>query len=1004
MLPANPLLQLTPARARKALQRIGDAIWLPPQALTVEYAGCSREHVSLAVARKRTRETVTSSFCWGQLEDQAWFRIVIPAELADGSQHLEWKEQGESTAYVDGVPYAGLDIGHHHCPIPSGCREIWMEVMALESGIWLRDQTQRPALTADGCRFEGAFARRRDPLAWEVFHSFDVLLDLLQSEHGRNPSQRTPFGREIGYISALEDVTPLYRRLLRLIERAVCAYETGGLPACRESLTAAYAALKGRNDLVRCRLTGHAHIDLVWLWTEKAAEFKAVHTFATANRLMGQYPEFRFGYSQPASYRAVGRRAPELLEAVRGRIEAGQWEAVGAAEVESDTLIACGEALARSLIVGQDGFRDLQGKESEVLWLPDVFGYSACLPQILAQTGVKYFFTTKLHWGSLTLFPYSSFLWQGSDGSEILAHVSQGMGYNMNVRASEIRSAANEYRQSDVHEEMLMACGYGDGGGGVTEAMCERARRLEDLAGTPACAWGRIDDYFKGLEPVRADLPAYQGELYLQYHRGVLTTHGNLKAAFRATERALQIWEAAHCVSGRGEIDIEAWRRMIFAQFHDYIPGSSVPEVYEEAIPELETLAARALAAARTALASTESQESALFNPLLIARSVTHAGKIYQLPPLAGIPLAQLSPLDAPAVRAQPDRLANDRLEARFDAAGRITDLRIDGTPMALHQPLGQLALYPDQPHFFEAWDIDRSSLAQPSYPSGGRYLDHHEGGDGAYLRFETPVTAQSRIRTTYRLAPGSPVLEVDYEIHWDETEHLLKVLFPTAYNGSHARFGDPFGSTLRSQQPGKPYDEAQWESAGNRWALVADDGEQEGLFVVTEAKYGWSCRSGTLGLSLLRSAKLPDNPNAAAQPPRERQRAYSDLGVHHIRIALGRFDPAATREETPAAWADRLFTPAIPYHGSAQTCGLINIEGGPSLHPSWAKPEADGEWTLRLHETLGRRGQLRLRLAEGYRATAVQLDGKPSQTTNGNCSYAFTPYQILSFRISAED
>ena len=298
---------------------------------------------------------------------------------------------------------------------------------------------------------------------------------------------------------------------------------------------------------------------------------------------MEDYPEFRFGYSQPASYRAVEKRAPALMQEVRGKIRQGRWEAVGAAEVESDTLLSCGEGLVRSLLLGQDGFRDLQGRPSEILWLPDVFGYSDALPQILVQTGVKYFFTTKLHWGSITLFPHSSFLWQGSDGSEILAHVSQGMGYNMNVLPGEIRSAVREYRQADVHDEFLMPSGFGDGGGGPTPEMCERARRLRDLAGCPPTSWGRIDEYFNGLEEIRDRLPTYRGELYLQYHRGVLTTHGDLKAAFRELERALQIREAAHAVTGRGPVPVESWRRMVFAQFHDYIPGSSVASVYREA-------------------------------------------------------------------------------------------------------------------------------------------------------------------------------------------------------------------------------------------------------------------------------------------------------------------------------------------------------------------------------------------------------------------------------------
>lgn len=386
MLPQNPLLQLTPTRAETTLKRIAEQIWKGHIPLKTAYAGSSSEHVSIDIAQTRSLQPVDQSFFWGELEDQAWFRITIPDTHQDGSWFLEWKGQGESTAYIDSVPYAGLDVGHHECPLPTKCSEVWIEVMALESGIWVPNAKERPALTEEGCRFTGASLKQRDDIAWEVYHSFEVLLDLLKSEYENNPSLRTPFARQIGYNSPLEDVTPLYRRLVRHIENATVAYESGGLEACRDCLRVSYQKLKGHAEELKCRLTGHAHIDLVWLWTEKAAQFKAVHTFATANLLMDRYPEFRFGYSQPASYRAVEKRSPALMEKVRKRIASGQWEAIGAAEVESDTMMACGEALARSLMIGQDGFAELQGKR-----LRKHFGYPtfSAIPRAFLRSSKK---------------------------------------------------------------------------------------------------------------------------------------------------------------------------------------------------------------------------------------------------------------------------------------------------------------------------------------------------------------------------------------------------------------------------------------------------------------------------------------------------------------------------------------------------------------------------------------------------------------------------------------
>ncbi|MEX0331759.1 MAG: alpha-mannosidase [Puniceicoccaceae bacterium] len=1002
MLPDTPFLQLVPARAKAAQQRMREEIWSPVQSLPVEWAGSSREHVSLREVKQRKRTRIKAPFRWGKMEDQTWFHIQIPPAIRDGHHFLEWKEQGESTAYIGGLPFAGLDVAHHECRIPKGCREIWMEVMALETGIWLTPPPARPAINDNGCRFSGATAKQRNDLAWEVCHDFEVLLDLLEDEYNRQPELRTPFGQAVGHASPLEAVSVLYRRLARHLENAVNAYDNGGLAAVQKSLKSTYASLRGQAEAIRCRLTGHSHMDLVWLWTEKASSFKAVHTFATINRLMEDYPELHFGYSQPASYRAVEKRSPPLMKAVRQRIQSGRWEPVGAADVEFDTLLPCGEALVRAILVGQEGFQDLQGKPSEILWLPDVFGYSDALPQILEQTGVKYFFTTKLHWNSISKFPYSSFIWQGPDGSEVLANVIEGSGFNMNVKPGEIRKGATEYRQADVHDEFLMPCGFGDGGGGVTPEMCERARRLQDLAGTPQSAWGRIDEFFAGLETVRKQLPSHRGELYLQFHRGILTTHGELKARFRAAERSLQTWEAAHCARGRGNIDTHAWKRMIFAQFHDYIPGSSIPEVYKEALPELKTLADKGLSATKKVL-SRKGGKNCLFNPLPLSRNVIFRGKVRSLPPLCGKQLTDLAKLETPEVAATSSTLSNGRVAVRFDQQGRIRSMRVDGNAIPQKAAMGQLMLYPDHPHAFEAWEIDRSTLTAGSLVTGLSFVEAHCSESCGCLVFAGQLGQGSQVRIEYILEAASPVLKIEYTIDWREREQLLKVFFPTDFNGSRARFGSPFGSTPRSQQPGKVDDEAQWEVAGSRWAMVSDDSEQEGLFVISQAKYGWTARSGNLGLSLLRSARTPTTQRLESGQEDLSSKHFSDMGQQTMRIAIGRFDAPSPREELPAALAESLYTPPVSYVGHPCSCGLQGLEGGESLLPCWAKPEGNNNWTLRLHETLGRRGSALLRLEPGWSALRIGLCGNPVKPQPKGGRIKFKPYELLSLLISKD-
>ena len=626
----------------------------------------------------------------------------------------------------------------------------------------------------------------------------------------------------------------------------------------------------------------------------------------------------------------------------------------------------------------------------------------------MRQTGVDYFFTTKLTWSSINLFPYSSFIWRGIDGSEVLVHVTQENGYNQVASPEEIRRGARAYRQSDVHDQYLAPTGHGDGGGGVTEEMCERARRVQSLAGMPEVTWGRVDEFFDNLNRVRSKLPSWQGELYLEYHRGVLTTHSDLKARFRQCERALQTWEAARCATGRGEIDEKPWRRLVFAQFHDYIPGSSIWEVYEEGLPEIASISENALARAAAELGN--SRSAALFNPLPLERIflLEDKSKAVRLPPLSGAPIAMLAPVELPApVRATRKKLQSASLSASFDSRGQIVELAFGNTRIPIRSPLAQLMTFPDYPHAFEAWDIDRSSLGL------GRPVDSpatvsvpHKGGLHGAVEFHRKVGAQSTVTVRYQLDAFNPVLHIEYDIEWREEQTLLKVLFPTAYTGRMARFGAPFGSVLRGQQAGPSRDEAMFESAASRWAIVSDDGDAEGLGIITQAKYGFSCRDGNMTVSLLRSPRVTgeDTSDACLLPPSLRRGGErppcSDQGRHLIRLAVSFHSPHQSREHLAPALADTLFTPPLSYAGGPISAGLLGIDGCPSLTPCWAKPAAGGNgWILRLHETMGRRGEANLLLADGFRALPTDLleqatGKKPVR------SISVTPYQLISVRI----
>ncbi|HEY9247742.1 MAG TPA: glycoside hydrolase family 38 C-terminal domain-containing protein, partial [Rariglobus sp.] len=889
MLPRTFLTQLIPARVAEAMRRAQARIWHPLDGdIRVEQTAPALVFkTAKEVAVAEFKPVPAAPFHWGPKYAQSWFRVTLPEPVGGGVRYLLWEDQAEATAYIDGVPYSGLDIAHRQIPLPAGTRELWIESVCIRSAIWLAGEAAR--LDEEGSLYAPPRFVGRDDTAWTVYHDLKVLLELLEAEvREYQPVQPGPsksFTDPVRYTQQAFRASPLFRRLCDRLDRAIDVYDRDGLEPFAKELRKVYAEFPASPDAIKAVLTGHAHIDLVWLWPERVGEFKAVHSWSTQTRLLKEYPEFKFGYSQPASYEAVGRRSPELLKKVQGLIADKKWDAIGASYVEGDTQVPCGEAILRCLRIGQEEFTALRGSPSDVFWLPDVFGYSGCMPQLLTGVGVKGFFTSKLSWSTVNRFPHSSFRWQGPDGAEVSAHVVLIHDYNENVDVKRLREDVLHHQQSAVHPEFLQPTGYGDGGGGPTEEMLERARRVSNLAGLPRVEWGNIEPFFDRLARVKAELPVVTGELMLELHRGVFTTHGSLKAAFRGLERALQVLEAAHVVRGLGPIDRHYWKRASFSHFHDYIPGSSIWEVYAEAIPELRTLAAKALAEAGRVLG--EGKNRGWFNPLPLPRTWIDGGVCYQLAPLSGGPVPVLAIKNAGAPRATATTLESERVSAVFNAGGSLTGLSVDGKEVAVTGH--RLCAYPDQPASFDAWDVDRANMVSghDARPAGKPVVTHD--GLVASVAFDYEIARKSRVTVIYSLRAGENALRVRYEIDWHDPLHWLKGIFSSEYRGRKARYGAPFGSVLRGQWPGYPREEAQWEVPGSRWMAVSDDAQSEGLAIISEAKYGFTTRDGTVGVSLLRSAlvtEATDHPKIRPTPDRP---VHSDLGRHTIDLALTR-------------------------------------------------------------------------------------------------------------------
>ncbi|RYG17739.1 alpha-mannosidase, partial [bacterium] len=340
-------------------------------------------------------------------------------------------------------------------------------------------------------------------------------------------------------------------------------------------------------------IVGHSHIDTAWLWTIAETWRKLGRTYSSVLALMDQYPEFKFTQSAAYHYEKARELYPEVFDRVVERVKEGRWEVNGAMYIEPDCNIPSGESFVRQCLVGQRSYREMFGKITDALWQPDVFGYSAALPQILQKSGVKYFLTTKLSWNDTNRFPYDTFWWQGIDGSRVLAHFNEMQG---ELDPAKLTKLWNDVLHKDVQDRRFCGFGWGDGGGGPMAEMIEMARLCEDLEGCPKTEYTSITEFMNGMESELTSLPTWVGELYLELHRGTLTSIAEIKRLNRKLEFDFRdaefVWTLA-ALKGNAyprEDFLEAWKVLLVNQFHDILPGSSIAAVNDQAKAEMSEL------------------------------------------------------------------------------------------------------------------------------------------------------------------------------------------------------------------------------------------------------------------------------------------------------------------------------------------------------------------------------------------------------------------------------
>lgn len=944
----------------------------------------------------------------------------------------------EALAYIDGRSYAGIDRYHRDILLPERWRDGEEHLLALHgfTGIWTGDM--------DGIsrsvqlRMGEPAVVQIDPATRSFIATARVTLESAQSLDDNSPAR-------VLLLNALDDAFKLLDTREPFGDRF---YESVG-PA-HEALNAGIAQA-GPAHQASITATGHAHLDLAWLWTLGQTRRKAGRTFHTVMRLMEQFPDYHFTQSQPQLYEYVREDYPDLFDEIVQRIEEGRWEPVGGMWVEADCNVTGPESLARQFLLGQSFFREHFGDAATpVLWLPDVFGYAWNLPQLIKHAGLKYFFTVKIGWSQYNRLPYDSFWWQGLDGTKVLTHFSttpepQGFSsagtYNAVVSPQSALGTWENFQQKEAQQHLLMSFGYGDGGGGPTREMLENLRELEEFPAMPRMRAGSVADFFQRMEAESGDrLPTWNGELYLELHRGTYTTQSHNKRANRKSEFLLHDAEFLAALATTVDRDYDypagdlrhAWKLVCLNQFHDIIPGSSIQQVYVESLEQYEevtTIGQWVRDSALQHIGAAVGGDILITNPTGFGRddlalwdgqlpaghSLHHpdgtpvhtqavdAGTLIaagDLPPYSVTPLVMRERAPAPVdntLTAAPALLENDYLRVELNAAGDITSIYDKANEREV-LPAGaianQLQAFEDRPLAWDAWDIDifYDDTMWTSEPA-----DSIEVVERGPLRATLEIRRRI-LNSTYvqriSLTHNSAALTFDTTIDWHERHVLLKVAFPVEVLSPQATYEIQWGNVERPTHRNTSWDWARFETCAQKWIDLSEGGY--GVSLLNDCKYGHDVRDNVMRMSLLRSPTHPD-PEA-------------DQGEHRFTYQLlphaGRWDDATIA----GAYAlnDPLLvtvnTTNVEPTDAERTESFVSVDQ-PNVVIETVKQANDGNGiVVRLYESQRRRGTVTVRTGFPLHDAAITnlLEENQSDVTMEKRAVTFeiTPYQIVTLRL----
>ncbi len=807
---------------------------------------------------------------------------------------------------------------------------------------------------------------------------------------------------------------PRRAEILRGLERAIDAVDPDDVAGTAQAGRGALAPLLASPAYAsahRLVAVGHAHIDSAWLWPVRETIRKCARTFSNVLALMDENDEFLFACSSAQQFAWMKEFYPDLFARIRERVLEGRFVPVGGMWVESDTNLPGGEAMARQFVAGKGFFLREFGIDTPEVWLPDSFGYSAAMPQIVRASGSKYFLTQKPSWNETNVMPHHTFAWEGIDGTRVFTHFPPVDTYNATLSAEDLHRAQRQYTEKGDANTSLVPFGYGDGGGGPTREMVAAAERTRSLEGSPTVEMASPLSFFERAEAELPKPPVWSGELYLEFHRGTYTSQARTKRGNRRSEHLLreaELWATAASIRAGleypwEELD-EAWHTVLLNQFHDILPGSSIAWVYEVAEEHYERVAGvlegiieRSLAA----LAGAGEHD-------LVANAGPYS--VDGVPALGGGARSAGTDADGVRVERSGDTIALDNGLVRvvIDGDGLVSslyDLVAERELVAPGERAGQLWIYRDTPAQWDAWDIDvhyqRHSTAITAV-------------DSIELVSEDPQRAVVRVTRSrgasafvqeFALAADRPTLDLTTEVDWHERQKLLKLAFPLDVHAERASSEIQFGHINRPTHANTSWDAARFETSAHRWVHVGEPGY--GVAVANDSTYGHDITratrevdrggdGGTTTLvreSLLRAPTFPD--------------PHADQGRHVLRTSIR----VGADVLDAAAEGYRLNVPPRAVTGAEEIAPVLTVDD-PAVVVEAVKLAEDrsGDVVVRLYEARG--SKARARVTPGFAFASVtetdllERDVEPSAlvagASDGPVSLSLRPFQLVTLRFYA--